>query len=181
LALGLVGLVPVAVRNLLLGSGAFGDRRDAYVSFEGALSNGLQEFGRILVQPETSGLSGVFGVMLAGLLLAGLWIAWLRRDDPAKVVGIRVDVYWCFFWVSQIRTHVDADIERFIIPMMGPMVILALYALLQTWRITFMTLIQRGQPIVARIAQTAAVLLLIIILATNAAKSSLVALAEMNG
>jgi len=180
LGAGLVGLVPLAIRNLLLGSGAFGERRDPYVSIEGALSNGLQEFGRILVQPETSGLSGILGVMLGVALIGGLWIAWYRGNEAVQLVGFGVVLYWAFFWISQVRTHVDADIERFIIPMMGPMVILALYALLEVWRITDETLVRRGHQVLARTGLIACVLLGIFILVANAAKSYLIAFEGMS-
>lgn len=174
---GLVGLVPLVIRNLLLGSGAFGERRDPYVSVEGALSNGLQEFGRILVQPETSGLSGVLGVMLALSLMAGIWFAWYRRNTAVQLLGFGVVIYWVFLWTSQVRTHVDADIERFIVPMIGPMVILTVYALREVWQITAMTLERRGHRMFARAGHMALVLLLVLILVTNAAKSYLVSFA----
>jgi hypothetical protein len=181
LSVGLVGLIPLIVRNLLLGSGAFGDRREAYVSVEGALSNGLQEFGRILVQPETSGLSGVFGVILAVLLVAGFWIAWLRGNRPVQVLGFGVILYWSLLWVSQVRTHVDADIERFVVPMMGPMVVLALYSLVEVWRVSSTTLAQRGYSVLVRGLQVLFAFLFVVLLATNAAKSYLVALEGVPG
>lgn len=134
-----------------------------------------------MVQPETSGLSGVFGVILAVLLVAGFWIAWLRGNRPVQVLGFGVFLYWSLLWVSQVRTHVDADIERFVVPMMGQLVILALYSLVQVWRVSSTTLAQRGYSVFARGLEVIFAVLFVVILATNATKSYLVALEGMSG
>lgn len=175
LLIGLAGLVPVVARNISLGVGAFGNRNDPYVSWEGAISSGLQTFGRIIVQPESSGLSGVIGIVVATIVLFGTWFAWLRRVKSVQILGSGIIIYWVALWVSQVRTHVDVEVERFFVPMLGITVIVLLYALVQWWFATKGVMLARYPAVVSRLTGFALIALLVLVIVLNALKTYLVA------
>jgi hypothetical protein len=174
--LGLIGVVPIAIRNLALGAGAFGNREQAYITLESAVTNGVQEFGRIVVQPETSGIGGVIGVVIGLLILMGCWLAWAKRNRAEQIVGLSVVIYWGALWVSQISTHVDASIERFLIPIMGPMILISIYALREVWQVTQAILIERNQFLARRMMLILVTILALALVAGNAAKALLTSL-----
>jgi hypothetical protein len=174
--LGLIGVVPIAIRNLALGAGAFGNREQAYITLESAVTNGVQEFGRIVVQPETSGTGGVIGVVIGLLILMGCWLAWAKRNRAEQVVGLSVVIYWGALWVSQISTHVDASIERFLIPIMGPMILISIDAVREVWQVTQAILIERNQFLARRMMLILITILALALVAGNAAKALLTSL-----
>lgn len=138
-------LAPIVLRNLSLGSGPFGDRREAYITIEGALSGGLGALGRIVIQPDSSGLSEPIGIALATLFVVAIWVAWLRNNLGIQALGIGVAAYFLVLWASQTRTHVDADIERFVVPIMGSVMVVLALSLISATKVSQELLLRKGR------------------------------------
>lgn len=170
---GTAGVIPIVIRNVVVGGGLFGDRRDPYVSLEGAIVGGIQDFGRIVVQPESSGLSGLIGAFLAAAVLGGIWIAWARRFRPVEILGLSVLIYWGALWLSQVTTHVDAEVERFLVPVMSAMVLVVLYFFRQLLGESSRILAARDQRTFLNVIAVVSVAVLMLVIVLNGLKSYL--------
>ena len=169
-------LVPILLRNLGHGSGPFGDRREAYITIEGALSGGLGALGRIVIQPDSSGLSEPIGIALAMLFVVAIWIAWLRNNPGIQALGIGVAAYFLVLWVSQTRTHVDADIERFVVPVMGSVMVVLAWSLINATKMSQELLLRKGRGYLSRMVVVGVVVVVATLFSLSLLKSILLAM-----
>jgi hypothetical protein len=123
-----VGLIALALRNISVGSGALGERYPSAVTLEGAVKSTINLLGTYLVPSETSLLWAELGVVVAVLLVAGIWLGLIRRSRGVVVLSLFVTVYWLSLWWSQMTTRLDSATERLLAPALAPMVILVIFA-----------------------------------------------------
>lgn len=123
------GLAGVAMRNLSSGSGALGERYPGTVTLEGAVKSTVNLLGTYLVPAETTVLWAELGVLVAVLLIAGIWLGLVRRNRGLAVLGLFVGVYWAALWWSQSSTRLDSATERLLAPALVPMVIIVVFAI----------------------------------------------------
>lgn len=119
--------VAMVVRNLALGDGPFGNRTSAYLRLDDAISTSLQEFGLVLISPQTSQIYRSVGVAL--FVICGISILWIWREQSRAgylLWGVFLS-YWVLLWLSQASTHVDPTGPRFLMPMVAPIVLLTVY------------------------------------------------------
>ena len=116
----------MVLRNLSLGAGPFGDRRPAYLRLDDAISSSLQEFGVLVLSPETSLAFRSVGVILAFVSFISIYWMWKCQTRGGYVLWAVFVGYWLLLWVSQASTHVDPTGPRFIMPMAAPIVLLTI-------------------------------------------------------
>jgi hypothetical protein len=126
-ALSAVGLVLVAMRNLMLGNGALGDRT-GLTSVErpaSVLADTIRTLGHYVIPDYRFAL--VPGVIVALLLVFGAARAmWMRRQEMLLLISYTL-LYWAFVVVSSLTTMVDPVNERLAAPAFVPMVVIAVY------------------------------------------------------
>jgi len=126
--IGALGLVLPALRNVLLGSPALGERYPGSVNAEGAITGLVLQWGEYVAPSRTTSLTLIFGVVVGIMLLVGMWLVVVRRNRPGVMLALFVLVYWVSMLVSQVGTRLDLVTERFAAPVLVPSVVLILVA-----------------------------------------------------
>jgi 4-amino-4-deoxy-L-arabinose transferase-like glycosyltransferase len=126
-ALSAVGLVLVAMRNLMLGYGALGDRT-GLTSVEkpgSVLADTIRTLGHYVIPDYRFALAP--GVLVALLVVFGAVRAvWMRQYEVLLLISYTC-LYWAFVVVSSLTTMVDPVNERLAAPAFVPMVAIAIY------------------------------------------------------
>lgn len=128
-AIGFSGLVVVALRNVSIGAPAFGERYPGSLTFEGALSSLVLQWGEYIAPSRTTTLTIVAGSIVGLVIVLGMWLVVVHRNAAGIVVGLFVAVYWIAILVSQVGTRLDVVTERFGSPVLALSVVLSLVAI----------------------------------------------------
>ena len=129
-----IGLLAVAARNLILGSGPLGERYPGTRTLEGALEATIEVLGSYVAPPQATMLTAEVGVLVAVLLGVGAWLAVIRRDDPLTLLAAFVGLYLAAIVWSQAATRLDSASTRLLSPAFVPLVVLGVYAIRETVR-----------------------------------------------
>ncbi len=140
-ALGGIGLLAVAARNVALGVPPLGPRSSTGLPLVNVAGHSLRAMGRYVI-PEFGGLlplgpaptggvafavtaaTIVIGLALAGGLAAAILLGALRRDRPALVLGIWVVCWWALLWYSSVVAGTDPPEDRLLAPVLPAMAVL---------------------------------------------------------
>lgn len=122
------GMVFVMYRNLLFGGTLLGTRAPNPHSLRSILFASLGDVSQYVL-PVRTPLATEIGGVAAIVLLLSVWLAFRARWYPVWVVVGFVTIYWPFLWYSANRAGIDVPNERLTAPILGPMVVLTVYAL----------------------------------------------------
>ena len=128
-AVGVAGLVVVALRNVLIGASAFGDRYPGSLTFDGAFSSLVLQWGDYVAPSRTTSLTVIVGSIVGLAILLGIWLVIVHRNAAGIVIGLFVGAYWIAILVSQVGTRLDVVTERFGAPVLASSVVLFLVAI----------------------------------------------------
>jgi len=128
-AIGLLGLVLPALRNVMLGASALGERYPGSVNVEGAITGLVLQWGEYVAPSRTTSLTLIAGVIVGIVLLVGVWHVFVQRNRPGVTLALFVLVYWLAIVISQVGTRLDVVTERFAAPVLAPTMVLVLVAL----------------------------------------------------
>jgi len=126
---GLVGLFAVTMRNASLGAPAFGERYPGSLTFDGAFSSLVLQWGEYVAPSRTTSLTVIVGSIVGLAILLGTWLVVVHRNAAGIVIGLFVGAYWIAILVSQVGTRLDVVTERFGSPVLAPTVVLILMAI----------------------------------------------------
>ena len=129
LAAGSIGFALSAVRNLVLGAPALGERYPGSIDAQGAVVGLVKLWGEYIAPSSATSLTVVFGGVVLVLLVAGGWLTLVKMDSAGILVTLFVAVYWAAILVSQVGTRLDVATERFGAPVLAPAVVLVLVAI----------------------------------------------------
>lgn len=119
------GLAAVSARNLVIGAPPMGARSPSGLSVPDVVGDSL----RVLGDYVGLGLAG--GVLLAGLMLFGLWRIVITRDAGMAVVATFLIAYWAALGYGEMATRIERVGYRMTAPVFPPMVVLVAYAATQ--------------------------------------------------
>jgi len=126
---GVLGLVLPAIRNVLLGAPALGERYPGTVNVEGAITGLVLQWGEYVAPSRTTSLTVIAGAIVGIALLVGMWLVVVQCNRPGAILALFVLVYWFAIVISQVGTRLDVVTERFAAPVLAPTVVLVLVAL----------------------------------------------------
>ena len=127
--IGVLGLVLPALRNVLLGAPALGERYPGSVNLEGAITGLVLQWGEYVAPSRTTSLTLLAGAIVGIVLLVGVWLVVVQRNRPGVMLALFVFIYWIAIVISQVGTRLDVVTERFAAPVLAPTVVLVLVAL----------------------------------------------------
>jgi hypothetical protein len=159
-ALASVGSLVLILRNLMLGSEAFGPRPGSSYGLANAALDILATMGRWLLATSPTRPASVVGLLVAAAAVLGGVVLFRRR--PATVVPLVAFVasYLALLLASALFSEIDPIAERFMSPVFGPTTILVVVAVEAVWLFTTASstagLVRRHGPRAARAATVAA-------------------------
>lgn len=165
-ALGLAcssGLIVVAGRNLMLGSGPLGDRTGGGASLLRVLAQGVRALGRYVIPLETktlvvNALTVCLGLVLVVLVAFGLWHVIRSRMRVALPVGVFTVVWWLVLVYGGTMTTLNSLDDRLTAPVFtSTLLVLMLGVRRLRARLSRNTLATRGLGIVVGLLAVTAV------------------------
>lgn len=115
----------LVLRNLAAGSGPLGERYPGVRTIPAAVSDAAGVLGEYLMPPSTLGWGVQVGTVLGILVAIALWLAFLRRDRVAGLVGIFIVLYAGANIWSQSATRLDSPSARLLAPVLPAVAVLA--------------------------------------------------------
>ena len=125
---GLIGLFAVTMRNASLGAPVFGERYPGSLTFDGAFSSLVRQWGEYIAPSRTTSLTVIVGSIVGLVILLGIWLVMVHRNAAGIVISLFVVAYWIAILVSQVGTRLDVVTERFGAPVLASSVVLFLVA-----------------------------------------------------